>query len=120
MRRWMARRSWALCCVRERASYHIIRLTGPWCMGWQALTHKLWSKEYLVSTNQADLTDMSQHAMCGVTNELFKPGADPRKLVKLAEQLRYIASCRAEEGLVKEARVALKQACFALPRAPFF
>lgn len=89
-------------------------------MGWQALTHKLWSKEYLVSTNQADLTDMSQHAMCGVTNELFKPGADPRKLVKLAEQLRYIASCRAEEGLVKEARVALKQACFALPRAPFF
>ena len=80
----------------------------------QALTHKLWAKEYLVSTNQADLTDISQHAMCGVSNELFKPGADPRRVVKLAEQLRSIANRRAEEGLIDEARVALKQVCFDL------
>jgi hypothetical protein len=76
----------------------------------QALTHKLWAKEYLVSTNQAELTDIAQHAMCGVTNELLKPGADPRRLIKLAEQLRSIANSRARDGLDKEAHVALKQA----------
>ena len=76
----------------------------------QALTHKLWAKEYVKSTYQADLTNIVQHSMCGLTNELLKPDSDPRKVIRLAEQLRIVARTRAQEGLIKEALVALKQA----------
>ena len=76
----------------------------------QALTHKLWAKDYLNSTYRVELTNIVEHAMCGVTNELLKPGADPRKVVKLAENLRAVALTRLQEGRVKEAQLALKQA----------
>ena len=88
----------------------------------QALTHKLWAKEYLQSTNQADLTNIAQHAMCGVTSELLKPASDPRKVIRLVEQLRSVALARAREGHKQEALVALKQvttasACAFMPSA---
>lgn len=78
----------------------------------QALTHKLWAKEFLQSTNRADLTSIAQHSMCGVTSELLKPGVDPRKVIRLVEQLRGIALSRAQEGHKQEALVALKQVTF--------
>jgi hypothetical protein len=81
----------------------------------QALTHKLWAKEFLQSTNRADLTSIAQHSMCGVTSELLKPGVDPRKVIRLVEQLRGIALSRAQEGHKQEAIVALKQVTFILP-----
>ena len=76
----------------------------------QALTHKLWAREFLQSTFNVDMTNIVQHAMCGVTNSLLKHGSDPRKVLHLAEQLHHIALARANEGRVKEAHVALKQA----------
>ena len=81
----------------------------------QALTHKLWAKEFLQSTNRADLTSIAQHSMCGVTSELLKPGVDPRKVIRLVEQLRGIALSRAQEGHKQEALVALKQVTFIVP-----
>ena len=54
--------------------------------------------------------------MCGVTNELLKPDGDPRKVLKLAEQLRVIALTRAKEGQKHEARISLRQASFDLAR----
>jgi hypothetical protein len=76
----------------------------------QAICDKIWTKEYLHSTNQMELTNIVQHAMRGVTNELLKPGEDPTKILNVAEKLREVALTRVKEGLVKEGQVALKQA----------
>jgi len=76
----------------------------------QAICDKIWTKEYLHSTNQMELTNIVQHAMCGVTNELLKPGEDPTKILHVAEKLREVALARVKEGRVKEGQVALKQA----------
>ena len=104
-------------CARDTA-----RAYGPVLVGQlkeapdeQALTHKLWAKEFLQSTNRVDLTSIAQHSMCGVTSELLKPGVDPRKVIRLVEQLRGIALSRAQEGHKQEALVALKQVNFILP-----
>jgi hypothetical protein len=76
----------------------------------QAICDKIWTKEYLHSTNQMELTNIVQHGMCGVTNELLKPGEDPTKILNVAEKLREVALTRVKEGRVKEGQVALKQA----------